>query len=954
MSARSILLCLAFLTPVAYAQTPDNTAGPDYAFEAEQARKREMEAAKKLLEIPTLDDFQRADLMLRLADLYFQEGRALYMAEVGTFEEGFVACELDPRCSEPPPPDHTESRTWLDGSVRITQKLLADHADYPRRDEALYTLANTEQELGQPGLANDHYTQLVREFPDSDMAPDAFLQIGEFRFDNAELMPALAAYSRAASFEDYERRPYALYKKGWVLYNLGEYDEALDTMKRVIVLSDDSRISLEQEAMRDLVRICVDAGKTDECIHFLTSRGETELVDSTLRQLADAQLEAGDHEKAILSWKRLISADPRGPRAAGYQHEVVRAWFAAGRVEQSLDALQTLVDDYGASSTWARHNAANPDALEEAQSYIELDLRDLSISWHQQARKLGSGPEAELHYAAADALYTLYLDRWPDSTHSYALQYAHAELLWDTAQHADAWAAYMRVVEMDPKGTHSLVSAEGAVFAAEKLAPEPAEVTSMEPVAMDPWTQNLLASLDAYTTLYPSGPKAREALYRSAWLYYRHNHFAEAATRFQVVIAQDPSSREAEYAAELILTQLALAEDWVALASTAKAFSEQRGPGTPAFRENARVVQGNAELKQVNEDPDLTLAWLGSFTEHPSRDVALYNGALWLEKVDRHAEAVELREELVLMPDSELVKPALLALAAAEDDMARFEASAAHYREYALTYPEEEDAAEAAIRAAVLFEGLGRNEDAVKSLSHAMALAPEHAERPAMLLKSAELFVALERTEDARNTLRVALDEGVVEAWKPLWDIHPDIIEEALEAEDLPTDVRAAMLFSQVDYEGYAQMALDGPERQLKRQLFDKSTALRGIEAQVGAIIVTGDGDAGIAALVLLGQAYENFGDTLLASWRPPLEGEAAEYYEAGLIDQDAVLRMKAEEAYELALAKSFELGIANEHTTVALGRLQVLDPYDWPVQEEALETDVEPELAVQPFEEAL
>lgn len=936
-SARTLLLCLALLSPMAAAQTPDPQANPDYAFEAEQARKREMEAAKKLLESPTLDDFQRADLMLRLADLTFEEGRSLYL-------KAWDACYAEPSCTEP---DLSESRTWLEGSVRITEKLLRDHPSYPGTDEALYALAHTQQELGQLDEANARYTELVRRFPDSEKAPQAFLQIGEYRFERGELMPALNAYRRAAAFEGFEERPYALYKEAWVLYNLGEYATALDTMQQVVILSEDSALPLEQEAMRDMVRICVDADQPEKCVTFFEGRGDTELVQSTLRDLANTYLESGDHEKAIQTWKRLIASDPRSEHAAHHQHQILRAWASAGRLDQALDALDVLVDDYGAASTWARHNAARPDALEEAQSTIETDLRELAIGWHTQARKLGTGPDALRHYEAADQLYTLYLERWPDGAHGYDMRYAHAELLWDTERYAEAWQAYTQVVELDPRGTKSLEAAEAAVHCAEKLAPEPPVAEGLEPITMEPWTHKLLDSLDTYTSLYPTGPRTREAMYRSAWLYYRHNEFAEAATRFRVVIALDPSSREAEYAADLILTQLEMTQAWEELAATAHAFANEPRLASEDFRRNAGVIEGNAALVLADKDPDAFVAWLSDFPEHPSRDVALHDGALYLEQAGRHAEALALRTELVAT-DSGLRKPALLALAATQDDMGLFAEAARSYLAFSLEYPEEPQAAEAALRAGVLFEAQGLLADALPAYQQALRL--EHPERAALLLQVA----ALQTDKEAKATLRRALEEGVIEAWEPLWRLDPSLVDEALAQEELPQDLRGEMLFSRIDVEAYDALQLSGPEASLKKQFVDKSRALRDIEGQVSLVIATGSGEWGIASLVLLGQAYEAFGESLLQSARPALEDEALDYYEAGLADQDAVLRMKAEEAYELALAKSFELGITNEHTDRALDRLRVLDPLDWPEQQEELIEAGDPPPTTESYEERL
>ncbi|MFN7698698.1 MAG: tetratricopeptide repeat protein, partial [Deltaproteobacteria bacterium] len=70
-----------------------------------------------------------------------------------------------------------------------------------------------------------------------------------------------------------------------------------------------------------------------------------------------------------------------------------------------------------------------------------------------------------------------------------------------------------------------------------------------------------LSALDQYAKLFPEDGKTRNIIYKSAYLLYNKNQFKDASERFNVVIAKDPKSREAEQAANLILDSFALVED---------------------------------------------------------------------------------------------------------------------------------------------------------------------------------------------------------------------------------------------------------------------------------------------------------------------------------------------------------------------------------------------------------
>ena len=97
-------------------------------------------------------------------------------------------------------------------------------------------------------------------------------------------------------------------------------------------------------------------------------------------------------------------------------------------------------------------------------------------------------------------------------------------------------------------------------------------------------------------------------------------------------------------------------------------------------------------------------------------------------------------------------------------------------------------------------------------------------------------------------------------------------------------------------------------------------------------IIQTGAGEYGLAALVDLGQLYENLAQTLRSAYVPPkLTEDQAELYKMGLEDKAYPNEEKAVQAYTQALQKSYELNLYNENTALAVRQLGVLRPLDYP-----------------------
>jgi len=120
-------------------------------------------------------------------------------------------------------------------------------------------------------------------------------------------------------------------------------------------------------------------------------------------------------------------------------------------------------------------------------------------------------------------------------------------------------------------------------------------------------------------------------------------------------------------------------------------------------------------------------------------------------------------------------------------------------------------------------------------------------------------------------------------------------------------------------------------DKSLKESLSAKAKAQLEVEKSFTEVVQTGAGEWGLAALVALGKAYENMGDSLVNGDKPYyLTADQLEIYNMTLQDKAYVLQEKAVNAYKLALDKSYELTLYNENTEYAIRQLGVLRPDDF------------------------
>lgn len=728
--------------------TSRDAAQKEFEEKAHAARLESIERLKQLLKDSPVEGDTKAEMLLRLADLYFEEGRFLYQGEMETYQEAYDKCFNTPNCKpDDVVQDHGPSASWQEKSIKLYRQILANYPQFARADEATFYLgqalneiANSTGDTKRRDDANVELTRLVKTYPDSKYIPDAYLLIGEYYFDRNEAMKALMAYQKAASFREYEKYAFASYKLAWCWYNVGEYGKAIDTMKAVVDYStkleaagsgSKANIQLQDEALKDLVRFFADAGDLDEAYEYFSKIGKPELVSDMLKRLASTYFEQGKFEQSIQTYRRLITEKPDDSHAPEYEDAIIQCLTKMGKKEDTIAEIDRLRSSYGKSSSWARANASNTEAVKSASDLIEKNLRTVATNYQIEGNKL-TGDAQKKTRALAEGAYSTYLEEFPDSKYSYDMRYAYGELLYKLKKFDKAYDQYMKVVSMDPKGQHSKFCAESAIFAADefvkkdtKSSPSAGPGSSTDPIELTDWEKKLVAALDQYVKLYPDDQqKVRGMIYKEAYLLYNKNQFKDASDRFRIVIGMDPGSKDAEQAANLILDSFTLVKDWGNLKEVSKAFYDQQGLGSDSFKTEVYGIYENASLKIVEESFKKTndkakgaadyWAFYQEFPKSANADLALNNSSVYYHDLGRTRDSMKVRTELIeKFPKSKYYKDQVAALGFDYESVGDFNSAATWYEKlYALdkTHP---GASDAIFSAALFRNALGQWEQSI-------------------------------------------------------------------------------------------------------------------------------------------------------------------------------------------------------------------------------------------------
>ena len=649
---------------------------------ANQKRQEAIAQLKKILAEQTLPPNTKAEMLMRLAELYFEQSKYEYNVEMAEFdkryEQWFNLPEATQKKTKEPKVKPKNSVAYTKKSIENYRNILQNYPNYPRVAEALFFLAFMLNDVGQEKEALDMYNKLVRTYPESQFVPDSWNAIGEYYFNNNNAFKALQAYKKAAEFPQSRIYTFALYKMGWCYYNVGEYDTAIDTMKDLLTETDrreregEGGISLRDEALRDLVIFFSEKDDLQAAKEFFIRYGEKKYYRKMLTKLGGKYIEQGKNELAIQTYRELIMDNPFAGDNPEHQNQIINAYQRRDKFEDAKAEIEKLVEAYGRDSRWARENGDNKGALKEAERLIEKNLYDIAVENHQQALKRRSSKLLKL----AQSNYAAYLDYFPKDFRSYDARYWYSEVLYKRKKFELATEQYELVVAADPKGKHLKDAAANTIFAvdavlkpmkkgldraAEKkirdLKRKGEGTGKYAEVELDPWEARLIKACDTYATALPDDDKTLSFLYKAALLLNDRNHFNDSNQRFLKIVRASPRSRMAEEGVHRVLSTYQKIENWKGLNDAAREFyaneeigksKKFKGQLKATFQlATFRIAEGFAAGDQFAEAAGAFDGYYREFSGSDNRDIALYNAGFYNGKAGNRAQHLKLQHEFV-------------------------------------------------------------------------------------------------------------------------------------------------------------------------------------------------------------------------------------------------------------------------------------------------------------------
>lgn len=513
-------------------------------------------------------------------------------------------------------------------AIPLLLQLDQQHADWPRRDEAMLLGVRARRESGDRKGAMSQAETLLKTFPESRYADVAWYRLGQLRQDAKLYDTAIKAFEKAVSTKPAgSRAPWALLAVGWCHEAAGRLDKAINAWGRLIDSYPDSKAvnaALVARGDAHYRKGDFQAG-LDDASRFLKAPAQR---DQNTVATAEAHLLGGlclvglkRYPDAVKAFRRVLADQPSFAAGDRVAFEMGVAQLLDGQRAEAQKTFEMVVSRY-------------PQSSRAAEAWFEIgEARFEAKAWDQAAEAY-----AKAIAAAKDANNAAEL-----------LEQARHKRGWAFAMkqdHAAAAEAFADQVRYHPAGP---LAADGQAMLGESLFQSDDHTKAMRP---------LTAALEDPARLSSDDLRGL-ALIRAGECAARARDWAKSLTLSEQLQRSQPASPyapQARYAAAWARQNLGQLDQALA------AYRTLADAGHTEIAARARLMEGEVLFEQGNHKDAIKAFFKVAYgfgdqqappEFHPWQAQAAYEAARCFEALGEKEQATKLYAELVSRyPDS--------------------------------------------------------------------------------------------------------------------------------------------------------------------------------------------------------------------------------------------------------------------------------------------------------------
>lgn len=873
------------------------------------------------------------DIYLRLAELYVEQARYefyLVHEERGESAKGSAVAPT--------------AKLLKEKAIETYQRILVDFPDYEGNDQVIFFMAHEYRELGQYDEMIEAYERLVSKYPQSELVLDAYLVLGDYRFDKQDLRGAKGYYQKILDAPRSSTHPMAHFKMGWVHLNELDYKAALNEFEKAVrtaeaneresgEFADGSGVNVKREALVDLAYAYTEVKKPKDALPYfrnLSSSRTMYLV--ALEKLGKRYFIKQEFDSAAMVYREIARLSHNAENNLDYTNRIYESDIRTKsftRVDQDVKAMLDALDIY--RFDW-RVPAAERAAAEKD---FEVFSRDLSTKAQDRLVKKNARRYGD---EVAEA-YRRYLQSFPESDNYRDIVQNLADTLFEAKDYIPAGDRYeeaARYVEDDSKALEDTLYSACAAF--HQALRKGTKLTRFERM----WAQQgLIRNGVTYVESFPKSDKVPTIKLNIGKSYFEGGDFEKAVGVFNEFIANYPTHEEATAAAELILDAYAQQQDYAGMSEAAKQLASNTRLGDESFRRRLLNTARSAEERQIGEviltasvDKDaggdagdrLRKYWEAN-RDSPVAEKTLYTAFVQYKEARDFDKTFELGNQFIgAYPNSEYLGDVFGTLASFTSQTGDYEEAAVYLEEFYKKFPSDSSAQRMLGQAATIKQLIGDHRGAIAAFQELMSRSRDPQARAEYARQMLDSYEALGDWDGMRVAAQDILrqDAQSVKANLALGlanektgDVGPAIesLQRAVRLagrssneQDQADAARAAFLLGDVVFKEY-QSAGAGLDAQTAVQA--KAELLGQLEEVMVDAVGFNQGEWAVAALHRVALAYKQFAEFLEESPVPvELSAEETEQYRQLVAQQAGAIREKSDQYFDTCVTKARELKV--------------------------------------------
>ena len=872
------------------------------------------------------------DIYLRLAELYVEQARY----------EFYLVHELRGAKAKGSAVAPT-ARLLKEKAVETYERILQDYPDFKDNDKVLFFMGHEYRELGRYNDMIRRYEDLVGKYPKSKLVLDAYLVLGDHRFDKQDLIGAKRYYQKILDSASSPVHDLAHFKMGWVYLNETDYKEALHHFEAAVSSKHDPQaessrrerqrlVNVKREALIDMAYAYTEVRKPRGALRYFRGHARSRTMYlAALKKLARRYFVKQEFNAAAMVYREMARLSHDAEQNLDYTNRIYAAAKNAKNfrlVHRDVRQMLRALDGY--RHDW-RLDKAQRDA---AENDFEQYVRDLSTRAQAEAMRLDKaklGPRVAL-------AYTRYLESFPNNPHRKDIVENLADTLFEAKLYTRAGDRFEEAALLAKDEKSKEEALYNACVAFYEALKNTRKMQRFERI----WAQQgLIQNGVAYVEAFPRSAKVPQIKLNIGRSYYEAGDFERAIGVFDEFIATYPTHQSATTVADLILDSYAQQQDYAKLAEKARALAQNSGLGDQAFKNRLLAMAKSAEERQIGEviltasierqaggnaGEQLKKYWQAN-QNSPVAEKTLYTAFVQYKEARDFDQAFEIGNQFIgAYPKSEYLGDVFGTLASFTTQTGEYEQAAVYLEEFYKRFPTDGSAQRMLAQAATIKQLVGDHRGAIAAFQELLGVVRDptlKTEYSAKMLASYEALgdwdgmqlaaddVLSFNPQDVKARLMLGLSQqkgGDLQA--AVNALEAAVASAGRSSSDAAQADAARAAFSLGDII-YRQFERAGSNGNVAEAAEAKAQLLAELEAALVDAVGYNRGEWAVAALHRAALAYGSFARFLKEA--PPPEGLSPaelEQYRAAVAEQVSAIQAKSDEFFQTCIAKARELNV--------------------------------------------